>query len=224
MKRVEFISAASDLLAFKWKEGIAWMHSMKTVRSELLHQATQPDMYALLYKLRFWQWFDAPLSCIKFWLLRNKLIRNGELKIHALLKLDNYLATIEFSKNDPKNYADRQAIRQFILSEGYSSWQVFQAFCSKATDTKAKQDWPRIQPRLLQQITKFNLPLFSGLLVSLVLLAAALFLKSLVVTCVVTFLLAHVSIYLCVFQYRYGEQWETGQAFFEQAQIKGIAF
>jgi hypothetical protein len=224
MKKVEFISAAADLLAFKWKEGIAWMHSTQTAYDELLYRATQPEMYARLYKLRFWQWFDAPRSCIMFWLLRSKLIRSGELKIKERRKLDNYLATIEFSRNDPKNYADRQAIRQFILSEGYTSWQVFQAFCSKATDTKAKQDWPRIQPRLLQQITKSNLPLFCSLLVSLALLAAALFLKSLTVTCVTTFLLAYISIYLCVFQYRYGEQWEKGQTFIEQAQIKGITF
>lgn len=199
------------------------MHEMATVREELLHQATQPDMYALLYKLRFWQWFDAPVTCTKFWLLRKKLARNGELKINELLKLDNYLATIEFSKNDPKSCADRQTIRQFILTEGYSSWQVFEAFCSKATDTKNKLNWPRTQPRLLQQITKFNLPLFCSLLVSLALLGAVLLVKSLTITCLVTFLLALVSIYLCVFQYRYGEQWEKGQAFFERAKTKGIS-
>ena len=224
--RAEFISAASRLLAKRWKQGLGWIHGMKTARDELLDQATQPDMYALQYKLKIWQWFDSPLVCLRFCFLRHKLIHVGKLKIKELLAMDNFLAAIEFSRNSPKGYAERQAIRKFILNEGYSSWQVFEAFCSKATDSKTKQDWPRVQPQWLQRIANSN-PYRLVAVVTLFMLALSGFFHRHLANFYiisVTFLFVIMPMYFCAYLYRLGKQWEQGQLFFEKARLQGINF
>lgn len=125
-------------------------------------------VYEAAYQLTWWQWLFFPILSRRLHLMQKKLRKYGVLDHQNRIVLRRTVAQLEFGKRPPPAHIVR-LVRENIVQNEFSNWQVRQAFNSFALSVRKGRYLRRVQPSKIHGMSvlaHWCFALVSGLLLA----------------------------------------------------------
>lgn len=131
MTSLDPLSASARVIKERWLANIRHTRSQAQDRVSLGAVGAAPHNYINAYTLERWQKLFFPLIAIRVKRFKNKFLGIAPMTEPSLLEAENALASLEFRDQIPSPRL-RMQVRQKIILEHLSAWDVRQAFNSLA--------------------------------------------------------------------------------------------